>query len=54
LGSHDVLRFESILGEDEVIIVGMSKKEHAIAQHKACKNIVNSAWKMAITRKANE
>ncbi len=53
MGSHDVLRSKSILREYEVIIVGMSKKEHGVAQHKAHKNIVNNAQKMAIARKAN-
>jgi hypothetical protein len=45
------LRFEFILGEDEVITMGMRKKERAIIECKSRKNIMNNAWKMAIARK---
>ncbi len=42
-----------LLGEKQVIIVGLSKKEWQTIQCKARKLIVNKACKLAIIRKAN-
>ncbi len=53
LGSHDVLRSKLIWGKDEVMTVGMRKKECVVSQRKAHKNIVNNAHKMDIARKPN-
>jgi hypothetical protein len=53
LGSQSVLRLEDIYGEDDVIIVGMSKKECVVVIRKACRNIVNNAHRQAIIRKFN-
>lgn len=38
-------------GGEDVLIVGLSKKEHEVVQRKACRVIVNKACKMAIEKK---
>ncbi|KAH8949932.1 hypothetical protein BDL97_10G057800 [Sphagnum fallax] len=46
-------RSDAAMGGEEVITLRLSKKEHASAQRKARRTIVNNARKLAITRKAN-
>jgi hypothetical protein len=53
LRSQSVLRLGNVSREDDVIIVGMSKKERVVALRKACKNIVNNARIQVIFRKSN-
>jgi hypothetical protein len=47
VGSNDLVEVE------KVFAIGGTKKEHVAIQHKACRKIMENAWKMAIERKAN-
>jgi hypothetical protein len=46
--------FNDVEGGEDVLIVGLSKKECEAIHYKARRVIVNKACKMAIERKANE
>jgi hypothetical protein len=48
VGSLDVFR-----GDKEIMTFGMSKKQSATIQRKACKEIVANVRKMAVLRKTN-
>ncbi len=46
--------FNDVEGGEDVLIVGLSKKEREAIHYKAHRVIVNKACKMAIERKDNE
>ncbi len=46
--------FNDVEGGEDVLIVGLSKKECEVIDYKACRVIMNKACKMAIERKADE
>jgi hypothetical protein len=45
--------FDDVEGGEDVFIIGLSKKEREVVQHKTRSVIVNKACNMAIERKAN-
>lgn len=46
------MKLEDVFGQDDVIIVGMNNKEHAVVLHKAYMNIMNNAHRQAIIKKS--
>lgn len=45
--------YDHLLGVEELVTIGFIKKEQQIVQCKACRLIVNKAWKLVIIKKAN-
>ncbi len=45
--------FDDVEGGEDVLTIGLSKKECKVVQRKAHKVIMNKACKMAIKKKAN-